>query len=304
MRQMDIPLPTARAALGPVFRVMMYHRLPFTVQRVLMELVASARRLPRGSTIESIRLGGRPAERVTCGPASSTRTLLYLHGGGYTIGSARTHRALTALLAREIGCPVHVPDYRRAPAHPFPAALDDAEFAFLELVESGYRPESIAIAGDSAGGGLALALAQRLRSSYGLTPAALGLIAPWVNPNLVPDRDRDLVIGKAWSRDCAAAYLAGGDGANPGYAPLLGDMRGLPPTYVQVDSSELLRDQCRDLVARLRGSDVETRYTESSGLWHVAQLQAPLCAPAAALAAELAEFLRRAITTGQARSPR
>ncbi|WP_369028271.1 alpha/beta hydrolase fold domain-containing protein, partial [Nocardia farcinica] len=129
-------------------------------------------------------------------------------------------------------------DYRLAPEHPFPAGLDDAEAAFLELVEShGYAPGQIAISGDSAGGGLAMATAQRLIARHGYTPAALGLIAPWTDPNEIPDRHRDLVISKPWSRACAAAYLGNGDNADPGYAPLLGELRGLPPTYVQVDVS-------------------------------------------------------------------
>lgn len=115
------------------------------------------------------------------------------------------------------------------------------------------------------------------------------------DPNRIPDRERDLVINKPWSRACAAAYLGAGDPTDPGYAPLTGELRGLPPTYVQVDVSELLHGQCVDLVAALRAAGVHVRFTESEGLWHVAQLQAALVAPAAAALRELAEFLREAI---------
>lgn len=302
MPDVRLPLPVVRAALNPVFRIMLHHRLPFSVQRALMDWGAVAQRGPRGTQIERVELGGRPAEHVTVGPVSDSATVLYLHGGGYTVGSPATHRGLAGFLARETGCAVKVLDYRLAPEHPFPAALEDAEAAFLELVAFGYRPDRIAVAGDSAGGGLSLALATRLHDRHAMSPAALGLIAPWGNPNEVPARDRDLVINKPWSRACAAAYLGGGDGADAGYAPLLGELRGLPPTYVQADVDEMLHEQCTRLVAQLRAAGVPTEFTETRGLWHVSQLQAGLVASAAQVTQELGEFLRKALRPAQTRS--
>ncbi|MGW4242450.1 alpha/beta hydrolase [Nocardia sp. NPDC004722] len=302
MPDVTLPLPVVRAALSPIFTIMLNARLPFSVQRALMDWGAVAQRPPRGTHHDRIRLGGRPAERVSVGPVSDSATVLYLHGGGYTVGSPATHRALAGYLARETGCAVQVLDYRLAPEHPFPAALEDAEAAFLDLVASGYKPERIAVAGDSAGGGLSLALAERLRDRHGYVPAALGLIAPWADPNEVPARDRDLVINKPWSRACAAAYLGAGDGSDTGYAPLLGELRGLPPTYVQADVDELLHDQCTRLVAALRSAGVSVEFTETQGLWHVAQLQASIAAPAAAVTVELGQFLRQALRPAQSRS--
>ncbi|MFD8249415.1 alpha/beta hydrolase [Nocardia sp. NPDC059691] len=296
MRDIDLPLPLARAILNPIFRVTLNKRLPFTVQRRLLDVTSRAQLLPAGAVVRPVRLGGRPAERIDFADSSEHGAVLYLHGGGYAVGSVATHRSLAARLARDIGCAVYVLDYRLAPEHPFPAALDDAEAAFLELVAtSGLRPDQIAVSGDSAGGGLSLALAQRLIARHGQTPAALGLIAPWADPNEIPERERDLVINRPWSRACAAAYLGDSDSADPAYAPLTGELRGLPPTYVQVDVSELLHRQCIALVAALREAGVHVRFTESKGLWHVAQLQAALAAPAAAALCELAEFLREAI---------
>ncbi|MFI6868653.1 alpha/beta hydrolase [Nocardia sp. NPDC050406] len=302
MSEISLPLPVARALLGPMFAVMFNARLPFTVQRRLMDLGAAGQLLPRGTRVERLNLGDRPAERITAGPVSDAITVLYLHGGGYTVGSPTTHRALAAVLAREIGCRVHVPDYRLAPEHPFPAALDDAEAAFLDLVATGYRPDRIAVAGDSAGGGLSLALALRLRDNHGYTPAALGLIAPWTDPNEIPERSRDLVINKPWSRACAAAYLGDGDSLDPGYAPLLGELHGLPPTYVQADVDELLHEQCLRLMAKLQAAGVTAEFTETRGLWHVAQAQATLVEPAAKVTRELGEFLRQALRPAQTRS--
>ncbi|WP_336085816.1 alpha/beta hydrolase [Nocardia sp. SSK8] len=308
MREFKIPLPIVRAVLDPVFRVTLHARLPIAAQRALLDAVSLLQPVPDGSIVQRLRLGGRPAERViaeTAIPGSRTHAvpperaagaILYLHGGGYVVGSLATHRSLVAQLARESACAVYSLDYRLAPEHPFPAGLDDAEAAFLDLVENvGYRPEQICVAGDSAGGGLALALAQRLLARHGIAPAALGLIAPWVDPTQVPSRDRDLVINRAWSQACAAHYLGDAAVTEAGYAPLLGELIGLPPTYVQVDVSELLHDQCQQLVSALRGAGVHVRFSETRGLWHVAQLQAALVTEAAQALSELAEFLREAI---------
>lgn len=296
MRDINLPLPVARAVLNPIFRVTLNKRLPFRMQRRLLDIGSRAQLMPEGSILHRLQLAGRPAERISFADTSGHGAVLYLHGGGYAVGSTTTHRSLAARLARDTGCAVYVLDYRLAPEHPFPAALEDAEAAFLELMASaGYHAGQIAVSGDSAGGGLSLALAQRLIARHGCTPAALGLIAPWSDPNQIPDRHRDLVISKPWSRACAAAYLGEGDPADPGYAPLTGELRGLPPTYVQVDVSELLHTQCVDLVAALRAAGVHVEFTESKGLWHVAQLQAALAAPAAAALGELAGFLREAL---------
>ncbi|WP_054816377.1 alpha/beta hydrolase [Nocardia arizonensis] len=309
MREFDIPLPLARAALGPAFRVMLHARLPFRTQRALMDAMSRAQPMPSGTTVHPLRLAGRPAERLT-GPVngqpdrspSDTAAVLYLHGGGYAVGSMATHRSLAATLAHVTGCAVYLLDYRLAPEHPFPAALDDAESAFLALVrELGYRPDRIAIAGDSAGGGLSLATAQRLVAEHGHTPAALGLIAPWTDPNAVPTRQRDLVINTLWSRACAAAYLGDGDRDHPGYAPLRGVLHGLPPVYVHADVGELLHEQCVELVAALRAAGVRVRFSETRGLWHVAQLQAGLIGPAAAELRDMAGFLREAVLPASTR---
>ena len=290
-KSLSLPLPLARAVLYPLYRTAMNRRVPWSVQRALLDAGAVLQAVPRGTRVERMRLGGRPAERVTADGPTGSGAVLYLHGGGYTVGSPATHRSLVAHLARDIGCPVYVLDYRLAPEHRCPAALEDAEAAFLDLVSAGSAPELIAISGDSAGGGLALALAQRLRDRHDLRPAALGLIAPWVDPNEPPARARDLVINKAWSKLCASAYLGDGDPLDPGYAPLLGELAGLPETYVQADAGELLHPQAVRLVNALRAAQVPVRFSVTHGLWHVAQLQASLVEPAAAAARELAEFL-------------
>ncbi|MEU8898516.1 alpha/beta hydrolase [Nocardia sp. NPDC048505] len=296
MRDINLPLPLTKAVLGRMFPAMLNARLSFPLQRRLMDLGAALQWLPDDTLVHRLRLAGRPAEKLTARGGSGSGAVLYLHGGGYAVGSLTTHRSLAARLAHGTGSPVYLLDYRLAPEHPFPAGLEDATAAFLELVErAGHRADQIAIAGDSAGGGLSLATAQRLIARHGLTPAALGLIAPWSDPNEVAAQERDLVINRAWSRACAAAYLGDGDGQDTGYAPLRGELHGLPPTYVQVDVSELLHSQCVELATALRAAGVHVRFTESRGLWHVAQAQAAFVPSAAAAVRELADFLKEAI---------
>ncbi|MFF0491679.1 alpha/beta hydrolase [Nocardia sp. NPDC003482] len=302
MYGISLPSPVARVVLHPIFRYSLHHRAPWRLQRAMLDTAARLQFLPRGTRVERQRLGGRPAELITVGAPTRSGAVLYLHGGGYTVGSPASHRSLVAHLAQRLGRPVYSLDYRLAPEHPFPAALDDAEAAFLELVSRGLRPHEIAVAGDSAGGGLSLALSLRLRDEHGMRAAALGLIAPWSDPNEVDDRYRDLVTSKPWSTACAAAYRGETDGRDPGYAPLLGDLRGLPPTYVQVDVSERLHDQCVRLVAALEAAGVSTRFSITRGLWHVAQLQASLVPAAAVAVDELADFLDESLRPAQTRS--
>ncbi|RDI68607.1 alpha/beta hydrolase fold domain-containing protein [Nocardia pseudobrasiliensis] len=302
MPGITLPPPVTRVAVHLAFRYALHHRLPWRAQRFALDIGSRLQLLPRDTRVRRLRLGGRPAERVTVGADIQPGAVLYLHGGGYATGSLASHRSLEAYLARELGRPVFALDYRLAPEHPYPAALDDAEAAFLELVSSGLRAADIAVCGDSAGGGLALALALRLRDRHGTRPAALGLIAPWSDPADRDSRYRDLVTNRPWSDACAAAYLGDGDASDPGYAPLRGELRGLPPVYVQVDAAERLHDQCVRLVAALREAEVPTHFSVTRGLWHVAQAQAALVPAAAAAVTELAAFLEESLQPAQTRS--
>ncbi|WP_392892577.1 alpha/beta hydrolase fold domain-containing protein [Streptomyces sp. LN699] len=296
-----LPLPLARVLLHPGFRLAFHHRLPYAAQRALLNGFARLQPLPPDTSVQALHLGGRPAERVTVGPTSGTGAVLYLHGGGHTVGSPATHRSLAAHLAREIRRPVYLPDYRLAPEHPCPASTQDARAAFDALTTSeGHAPDTIVLAGDSAGGAVALAAAQLLASDPGRRPAALVLVSPWANPNLVADRSRDLVINRRWALACAAAYLGTGDPADPRYAPLLGPMAGLPPTYLHTNTRELLYSQCLDLAVALRRAGVRLRYAESAVLWHAAQAQAGLVAEAAASLRDIGDFLTANWSRGQA----
>jgi len=296
----QLPLRLVRATLRPLYRLSLNARLPYPVQRRLLELAAPLHPLPQGTVVRKIRLAGRPAERVTVGATERPTAVLYLHGGAYTCASPATHRSLVAHLAQATGAAVYALDYRLAPEHPYPAALDDAVAAYLELIaEHGVDPARTPVAGDSAGGGLAVAAARRLVDEYGVTPAALGLLSPWVDPGsrTVPF-DRDVVITTAWAFRSAEAYLGGGDATDPGYAPLLGNLEGLPPTLIQAGITEVLYPQITEFAGKLRAAGVDVEFTEQTELWHVAHLQAGLVREAADAVNELGAFLRAHMDDG------
>jgi acetyl esterase/lipase len=299
---MTFMLHATRETLRLFYLGTFHPRMPWRAQRALASAMSRLQPMPRGATVQALSLGSRPAELVTygTGTGADAEAVLYLHGGGYTVGSPATHRSLAAHLARAARRPVYLLDYRLAPEHPCPAAVDDALAAYEALTRDfGHR--SIALAGDSSGGGIALATAQQLIARGGPAPAALALLSPWANPNVRTEGRRDLVVSRDWGLACAAAYLGGGDPSDARYAPALGPMAGLPPTYLHANTRELLYPQCVDLAATLRRGGVSLRYAESRVLWHAAQAQAGLVREAADSLTDIAGFLTR--TWGEVGSP-
>ena len=278
-----------RSTLGP--------RLPVRVQRRILDteaaLVARITAMPVGMSSSPGSLGARPALRVAATDADTSRAVLYLHGGGYTTGSARTHGGLATHLAAAAGAPAYLLDYRLAPEHPYPAALDDALAAYEDLLASGIDPDRIAIAGDSAGGGLAVALALRVRDSGRRLPAALALISPWIDLTLVNVRaDRhDPFLRRSWLVRCARAY-AGRDTDQPYVSPIRSDLRGLPPMLIHATSSEILLSDIERFAERARAAGVAVCYRQLEESWHDAHLHAGLVSAATAAVAEAGTFLR------------
>lgn len=197
------------------------------------------------------------------------RALLYLHGGGYICGAPRTHRAITARLARRLGVAVFALDYRLAPEHPYPAALEDALRAWRWLLAEGYRPDRIWLAGDSAGGGLALALMLACRQQNLPLPAAAALFSPWTDLACSGAAITENIERCAWFmptqiRFAADLYAGGTAKTDPLLSPLYGDLAGLPPLVLHVSDSELLRDDTLRLAERARTAGIPARLR----LWH------------------------------------
>lgn len=262
-------------------------------QRVLRVLFAISARLgshvPRDVAMTWDRDGAlwlHPA-----GLAGDAPVMMYLHGGGFTIGSPRTHAALAAHLARAAGMVAVLPRYRLAPEHPFPAARDDVIAAHARLDAAGRAPR--ALAGDSAGGNLALLLAQHLRAAGGPMPDALALIAPAADLSgdiaaRFAAAPGEMLIPRQWARRIARAYLAGQDGAQARISPLKGDLAGLPPCMIQAGREEVLAQDAERLAARMDDALCDLW----PGLPHVWHLHAGRAPAADRALAALGAFLR------------
>jgi acetyl esterase/lipase len=224
--------------------------------------------------VEPTKLGGHPTEhhQRVASDLTDQATILYLHGGGYVSGSAATHRRWIAQLTWATGSTAYALDYRLAPAHPFPAALDDATAAYRELVDGGLDPAEIFLAGDSAGGGLALALMLRLRDEGDDPPAGAILFSPYtdlehtgasIEENLATDYLPVLPVRHN------VEYLAGHDPRDPYASPLHGDFTGIPPMMVFAGGREMIRDDSTRLVERVRRFGGEIELHVAPDMFHV-----------------------------------
>lgn len=235
-------------------------------------------KIPPGVGIQPTSLGGVPSELVIAEVTSLGSTLLYLHGGGYFACSAETHRPIACAFARS-GFRVLSPDYRLAPEHPFPAAVDDAVTAYRALLDA-TAPEKVYIAGDSAGGGLALAVLLSLRDTGLPLPKAAVLFSPWTDMAATGDsasvNDRRCAMFHRWGIVAAGQrYLNGADPKNPLASPLYANLRGLPPMLIHAGRNEVLLDDSVRLAARAREAGVNVTLKLWPVVHHCWQLMWP-----------------------------
>lgn len=283
-----------RQALRLGFKLPARGPLPVKAIRRGMETLSGLLLKSPDDDIHAVNLAGIPAERHG---ASEATAVLYLHGGIFIAGSPRTHRRLGRALARELGSSVYVIDYRLAPEHPYPAAVADAEAAWDCLRALGYAAEQVVIAGDSAGGGLALALAQRLRDrDQPEQAAALVLISPYLDLTTQSDSmhslaGRDPMLSAKVLRRGGDLYRGPLAADDPRVSPLFGDLHHLPPVLVQVGSEEVLLDDALRLEGRLRAAAGDIECQVWPGLWHDFQLFQGLIPEAAQAVAEIRRFL-------------
>jgi len=238
---------------------------------------ALTRPAPDGVVSRRTVLGGRPALELDPDTASGPGRLLYLHGGGYLAGSPDTHAGLAGELARRAGLRAVSVDYRLAPEHPFPAAVDDGLAAYRELLSTGTDPQDLVLAGDSAGGGLGIATLLAAREAGLPQPAAVALFSPWVDLTLTGGSIRskegaDPIFTEADVRAYADLYVGAGDRAAPLASPVFADLAGLPPLLVQAGANEVLLDDAVRLAGRAGADDVEVTLEVGPGLPHVYQL--------------------------------
>ena len=252
--------------------------------------------LPEGVGVKKDEIGGVPAEIVA--PAEhGAGTFLYFHGGGYAIGSPVSHRHLVAALAAASNTRAVAPDYRLAPEHPFPAAVDDALACYRGLLDAGTAPASMVLGGDSAGGGLTVAALLAIRDAGLPLPAAGVCISPWADltgeaESYRTHAERDpLVFGEDIGR-WGNAYLAGTDPRTPLASPLHADLSGLPPLLIQVGSEEVLLDDSRGLAERCEAAGVEATLEVWDDMIHVWHWFGEYLDEAAKAVARIAEFVR------------
>ena len=308
-----VPPAMMRAGARQLGRRCLDPALPWRVQRTRLAQLTRPFLLPSGTTVTEQKLGGVPAEVVTVrasgpvwprpvpGPAPGPvprpapgpvprPTVVHFHGGGYCIGSARTIRGWAAHLSARAGCRVVLPEYRLAPEHPYPAGLQDAR-AVLAAVEG-----PVVLSGDSAGGGLALALVLSTRDAGTAPPAGCILLSPWLDLGRDRRADpglarRDVLLTPDWLDACAHAYAAPEAWADPSVSPLLAAHSGLPPLLIQAATSELLAPDAELLAASASAAGTDVTYTRWPGMWHDFALQPGLLAAADSALAQAAWFV-------------
>jgi acetyl esterase/lipase len=274
---------------------------PASLDELRQRIDAAMGGLPLADGTEAVAVdaGGVPAIEVRpVDLAADAPVLVYLHGGGFRIASALAYRAYGSHLAARLGGRVLLVDYRLAPEHPFPAALDDTYAAFRWVLDTGADPARVAVAGDSAGGGLAASLALRTLTA-GPTPAAVVCCSPWVDMTVTAatydtNAQSDTMFSRTSADEASAMYLGDHDRKDPLVSPVFGDWQGAPPMLIQVGSVEVLLDDSKRLaeVAAAAGADVTLRTYD--GMPHVWQMNYPAFPEAVEAVEEMVAFIRRA----------
>lgn len=260
------------------------------VRRARADLLSRTLPVPAGTTVSSVRIGAMRGEWVAGRGAREDRVMLWLHGGGYGLGTLRQYRGLASRLSSACGVRVLVPEYRLAPEHRFPAAVDDAMQAWRWLLSQGYSGNAMIIAGDSAGGGLTLACTLALRDAGDPLPAALVALSPWTDltgsgESLERLDGVDVMLDRGSYRFFSKLYLGEHDPTDPLASPVFGDFHGMPPMLVHVSDAETLLSDALRVSDRAREDGVDVTLDVWEGMPHVWHSYAHLI-PEGALAIE------------------
>ena len=252
---------------------------------------------PAEAEVTPVTVAGRSAEWVAAPGVDADRAVLYLHGGGYVIGSCDTHRNLAYNLSAASKARVLLLDYRLAPESPFPAAVEDAVAAYCWLLDEGFAPGRLSVAGDSAGGGLTVAALVALRYRGQPMPAAGLCLSPWVDmegvgASMTAKEAEDPTLNHEVLLWFSERYLAGADARAPLAAPIYADLKGLPPLLVQVGTAEVLLDDSLRLAERARAAGVDVSLDVAHDMMHVWHLFEPLLDEAGEAIARAGAFLR------------
>jgi epsilon-lactone hydrolase len=252
---------------------------------------------PRGTEVIAVDVGGVKAERITTPRSLHNRYVLHLHGGAYLFGFPALFRDFTWRIADAAKAQVLCIDYRLAPEHPFPAAIEDATAAYRGLIAECAEPRHVAFIGDSSGGGFVLASMMRLRDEGSPLPAAAVVLSPWTDlaltgQSLTEYGCSDPMVPVKLMPRAVEAYLSGTDPRSPYASPLYGDAAGLPPTLIHVGSDEALRDDAVRMAERLRSAGSEVQLEVWRRMFHVWPMFARILPEARAAIAGIGAFLQ------------
>ncbi len=286
-----------------IFRTLL--KLLFKKEETIAETRATSKKsakwmgkLPEGTIVEKTSIDDINAEWIYTSKANEDKVILYLHGGGYIIGSADTHRMPCASLTQSTNAKVLLLEYRLAPENPFPAALDDATSAYRWLLMQGFKSENIIIAGDSAGGGLSLALIQVLKEDGLPLPAGVICLSPWTDLTMGFDSHHskataDPILRADNLQLWASSYVDNASPRNPLISPAFADFSGFPPLFIQVGSEEVLLDDSLQVAEKAKSAGVDVTLKVWEGLWHVWHTAGDFLPESRAAFEEIGEFVKR-----------
>lgn len=284
-----------KAVINSFRKSLFVHKTESNTVRVGFERASHITKFPRFVTKEIVQYAGLNAAWFIPDNYGKSKTILYLHGGGYVMGSVNTHRALIGRIARASGYKALAVDYRKAPENPYPAAVEDAVNTYKQMVRDGY--ENIFLMGDSAGGGLVLALLQIIRKEKLQKSAGCVLLSPWTDLTLSGDsmqtkKDVDPMAQPHLVEIFAKRYYADNDPKNPLISPLFADLKGFPPTYIQVGDNETLLDDSTRIARKMNDSGVKVKLDIFPKMMHVWQYFGGILPEANKAIDQIGEFVK------------
>jgi acetyl esterase/lipase len=257
-------------------------------------------KLPADFELSPVTINGLPAEWMMPAQAERDKVIFYVHGGGYVLGSIQAHRAIVAKFVKGSGIGAFVFDYRLAPEHTFPAAIDDSLKAYRFLLAEGIRPANIICVGDSAGGGLCLATLLALKDQDIPLPAAAVVLSPWTDlkntgESFQTKAQVDTITWKEAQTVFSKYYAGDNDPGLPWISPLYGDLHGLPPMLIYVGGDELLLDDSTRFAKKAKDAGVDVTLKVGEGMFHCYPACAPLFPEASQAMAEICAFIKKHI---------
>jgi monoterpene epsilon-lactone hydrolase len=266
-----------------------------------LESMTKLAKLPSKTRVEKIILNNISAEWICAKDAREDRVILYLHGGGYNLGSPNTHRELAANISMASGAKVLLPAYRLAPEHPFPSALEDSTSVYRWLLDTGLKGENIAIVGDSAGGGLSIATSISLRDAGAPSPASIVCISPWTDLEMSGNSIKthaaiDPMLNLQSLKIMASNYIGDADPRSPLISPIHADLKGVSPMLIHVGSDEILLDDSTRIAEKAKKAGVDITLKVYDQMWHVWHFNARLMPEAKNAIEDLGYFIRKYFT--------